>query len=178
MSRQSLKNRVSSLCADFSKGSPLPTLLSHFTKDPPPTAIEHGLRDIAPFLGREFTGTDGLNSYFTTVADLLTIESMDFDPEDTWVVDVSDTRGVVHLRGRARFVWKSTQQGWDETFAYRIEGVPSSSAADSGPDAWKVSRYEVWADSGAAYLASKGLLHAHSAEGDPGMWPTNPLEGF
>ncbi|KAL4897591.1 hypothetical protein BDV59DRAFT_197874 [Aspergillus ambiguus] len=171
-----LKQRISSLCSDFSSGSPLPTLLSHFTTDPAPSAIEHGAREIAPFLGREFTGRSGLTEYFRTVADLLTIEWMHFDPPDTWTIHISPGgAATVWLRGRARFAWKTTQQAWNETFAYRLEAVPVPVAADGNnndDDDWKVRRYEVWADTGAAYLASKGLLAGGK---DEGIWATNPL---
>jgi len=51
---------------------------------------------------------------------------------------------VTSVRGRARFTWKSTGKAWDEIFVYRIQ------LDEEG----KVLVYEVWADSGAAYLAS------------------------
>ncbi|KAF9892816.1 hypothetical protein FE257_000405 [Aspergillus nanangensis] len=150
MSSQSINKTISSLCDDFSTGRPLANILSNFTISPPPIALEHGLPQLAPFLGREFTGLDGLQEYFTLIGDLLTIKSMRFDAQDQWVVDIA--KGVVCLRGYARFSAKETDQSWDEVFIYRIEGVGNECGE------WKVRRYEVWADSGAAYLALKGLL--------------------
>ncbi|KAB8237049.1 uncharacterized protein BDW43DRAFT_229575 [Aspergillus alliaceus] len=147
--RESLTSRVRTLCANFSTASPLPTLLSNFTKTPPPTALEHGLPQLAPFLGRPFTGHEGLTTYFGLLADYLTIEQMDFEPEDNWVVD--ERAMAVSLRGKARFKWKETGQAWDETFAYRIELKEELGEV-------KVVVYEVWADTGAAYLARVGGL--------------------
>lgn len=54
----------------------------------------------------------------------------------------------VSVRGRARFTWTSTRQSWNEVFTYVLEF----------DDDCKVLTYEIWADSGAAYLASKGEL--------------------
>lgn len=58
---------------------------------------------------------------------------------------------AVSLRGEARFRWNETGQAWDETFAYRI------GLAEEGGEV-KVVVYEVWADTGAAYLARVGGL--------------------
>lgn len=55
---------------------------------------------------------------------------------------------MVSVVGKARFVWKTTGNGWDETFTYRLRFDQDA----------KVVVYEVWADSGAAYLASRGEL--------------------
>jgi hypothetical protein len=158
---------------------------------------------------------------------------MRFEDEDDWVVD-NVTRTVM-LKGKARFTWKETGQGWDEEFCWRVvvgEDIGENAAASSnvrgtsvgsagsglsaasglsirGSDArddyedgsagaggggggtetrakpvaidlgrqkqvavgasnddpakgsagvLKVMEYEVWADTGCAYLASKGLL--------------------
>ena len=50
----------------------------------------------------------------------------------------------VSVRGKAKFTWKSTGKIWNEVFIYRIQ------LDEEG----KILIYEVWADSGAAYLAS------------------------
>ncbi|KAE8349400.1 hypothetical protein BDV28DRAFT_61602 [Aspergillus coremiiformis] len=154
--RQNLITRVRTLCTDFSTSSPLPTLLSNFTTNPPATALEHGLPHLAPFLGRAFKGSDGLTTYFGLLSDLLTIENMVFEPEETWVVD--ERAMAVSLRGEGRFTWNATGQTWEETFVYRI-GL----AEDAG--VVKVVVYEVWADTGAAYLARRGLLELLEVEG-------------
>lgn len=82
---------------------------------------------------------------------------MKFEPEERWVVD--EVSMAVHLRGSAHFIWKSTDQGWDEIFVYRI-GL----AVEGGEV--KVSEYLVWADTGAAYLARIGKLDLVSQGSD------------
>lgn len=109
---------------------------------------EHGLPVLAPFLGRTFTGTDGVGRYFELIADLLSFEKMSFDGEDEWIVDTVSM--AVSLRGRARFTWKETGEGWNETFCYRI-GLAEDQGKGGG--GLKVQEYRVWADTGAAYLA-------------------------
>lgn len=73
----------------------------------------------------------------------LSYENMRFS---NYVVDPQQRK--VSVRGEARFVWTSTDQGWDEVFTYVLDF----------DEELKVSVYEVWADSGAAYLASRGEL--------------------
>lgn len=155
------------------------TLLSTFTIQPTPLIHEHGLPQLAPFLGRSFTGTDGIARYFELLAEHLSISDMSFEPEDSWLVD-DDCMAVV-LRGRARFTWKGQGQGWDETFIYRIAlaeeigadvgesvdmartGVSTTTLGGKtekveGKGTLKVCEYRVWADTGAAYLARMGRL--------------------
>ncbi|KAE8148780.1 hypothetical protein BDV25DRAFT_130909 [Aspergillus avenaceus] len=144
--REALLQRTHSLTSAFSNPStPLSDLLSNFTTDPVPTAHEHGLAELAPFLGREFKGHEGLKQYFGLLDEYLVIERMEFEDSHRWGVDVE--LGVVVLRGSARFRAKETGKGWDETFVYRVELVD----LDGGEV--KVCRYEVWADTGALYLA-------------------------
>jgi hypothetical protein len=49
----------------------------------------------------------------------------------------------VSVKGRAKFTWIETGQTWDETFTYSLDFDDES----------KITNYQVWADSGAAYLA-------------------------
>ncbi|PLB52617.1 hypothetical protein P170DRAFT_507373 [Aspergillus steynii IBT 23096] len=164
-------SRIHTLCTTFSDpSSSLPSLLSNFTTSEP-WAFEHGLPALAPFLGRKFSGIEGLTRYFTLLAETLEIEWMRVEGEEGWVVDVDvdgDSHGImkVSLRGEARFRWKSTGQAWEEGFAYRIGLVDEGEGAGAGAGAGaegdgnrvKVKEYEVWADTGAAYLARKGEL--------------------
>jgi hypothetical protein len=113
------------------------------------------LPQLAPFLGRQFTGQDGIATYFELLSSLLSIKDMVFEPEESWVVDASCM--AVSLRGTATFVWKQTQQSWDETFAYRIKlAADGGGSGETGRLA--VCEYHVWADTGAAYLARCGRL--------------------
>ncbi|KAI9045653.1 uncharacterized protein KD926_008070 [Aspergillus affinis] len=163
MSRSAVLTRTHALLNAFSNPSTsLQTLLSNFTSSDP-WALEHGLPLLAPFLGRKYTGLEGLKTYFTLLAETLEIEWMRFEEEGGWVVDLDGEQGdgkgkgeserKVSLRGEAQFRWKSTNQAWEEGFAYRIGLVD-----EDGGDDVKVKSYEVWADTGAAYLARMGKL--------------------
>ena len=136
--------------------SPTTTLLSTFTTLPTPLIHEHGLPQLAPFLGRSFTGTDGIARYFQLLSEHLDIKSMTFEPEETWVIDESAM--TICLRGDVTLIWKSTQQAWDETFAYRIAVARDVSDQIGKAGELRVWEYIVWADTGAAYLARLGRL--------------------
>ncbi|KAL2831086.1 hypothetical protein BDW59DRAFT_158033 [Aspergillus cavernicola] len=143
-----------SLCKAFSTSAPLETLLSTFTTCPPPQIHEHGLPCLAPFLGRTFTGRDGVTEYVTLLNESLGIEKMEFDDVGEWVVDTESM--VVCLRGGAKFVAKRSGERWDERFMYRISVAEEQGGNSKG--VLKVREYEVWADTGAAYLAMRGEL--------------------
>ncbi|KAL4800604.1 hypothetical protein BDV19DRAFT_74077 [Aspergillus venezuelensis] len=149
--RTTLISATKSLLDAFSSGADTPTLLSTFTTSPVPTIHEHGLKELAPFLGRPFTGQEQLKTYFGLLSEHLGIEDASFDREEQWAVDSESM--VVALRGKARFKSIKTGQAWDEVFAYRVE-----IAEEEGSRELKVRKYEVWADTGAAYLALKGEL--------------------
>jgi hypothetical protein len=144
-SRDALAEAASRFCNAFSAKEPPSSILEHFssTHVDDIIAYEHGLPQLAPFLGRRFSGFDGVQSYFDLIGECLTYSNMRFS---NFVVDPSTSQ--VSVRGEARFKWKSTGQSWDEVFTYVF-------AFD---EHLKVLKYEIWADSGAAYLASKGLL--------------------
>jgi len=141
--RATLLAAAESFCSAFASQKPLDEILSHFSTRYEVLAHEHGLKQLAPFLGRDYTGVNGVTEYFETISSYLNYENMKFN---TYVVDASENR--VSVRGEAKFTWTSTGQSWDEIFTYVL-------AFDEDG---KVVKYEVWADTGAAYLASKGLL--------------------
>lgn len=143
--RASLLNTATSFCSAFAAGASPSELLTHFfTADTSRILVrEHGLPQLAPFLGRTFRGADGLEQYLSVVGQCLTYEDMRFGD---YTVDAEARR--VSVRGEARFTWTSTGQCWDEVFTY-VLGFDDES---------RVERYEVWADSGAAWLASQGKL--------------------
>jgi hypothetical protein len=141
--RQHLLLAAQAFCDAFAEQKPSEEILSHFSNSNDALALEHGLQLLAPFLGREFHGQDGLKQYFELLSSNLSYENMTFS---NFVVDPETSK--VSVRGEARFTWTSTGQAWDEVFTYVLEF----------DDHNKVKVYEIWADSGAAYLASKGLL--------------------
>ncbi|KAH7926020.1 hypothetical protein BV22DRAFT_388335 [Leucogyrophana mollusca] len=141
--RTRLFNAAKALCADFAAQSDVDTLLSHFPTTHQCTAFEHGLPVLAPFLGRSFVGRSGVQEYFELIGKYLTFTNMNFSE---YVVD-EETRKV-SVKGKAEFTWVSTGESWKETFAYVLDF----------DDEEKVTDYQVWADTGAAFLASRGEL--------------------
>ena len=107
--------------------------------------FEHGLPELAPFIGRSFYGIQGITDYFTIISNTLEYENMYFYD---YTVDI-ETK-VVSVRGKAKFIWKSTKKYWNEIFIYRIQL----------DNEYKILIYEVWADTGAAYLASQSINQA------------------
>lgn len=140
-----LQEPVQSLLKALTNSDPkIPNhLLLTFTTVPKPLAHEHGLPELAPFLGRSFIGQDGVSAYFELLSTHLDIESMKFEPEESWIVDESSM--AIALRGTATFIWKDTQQAWDETFAYRIKVAEDESDTEK-KGSLRVSEYQVWAD--------------------------------
>ncbi|KAL7627073.1 hypothetical protein AAE478_003849 [Parahypoxylon ruwenzoriense] len=153
--RAELLEAATAFCTSFAQKASTDEILQHFSSSPSPEdevlAFEHGHPSLAPFLGRPFRGLDGVRSYFSLVASLLDYEDMRFGE---YVVDAAE--GRVTARGAARFTWRATGESWDEVFVYVL-------AFDADR---KVRRYEIWADSGAAYLASKGKLREVEAEAE------------
>ncbi|KAJ6262196.1 hypothetical protein Dda_3001 [Drechslerella dactyloides] len=130
------------LCDDFAAKADSQTIVSHFSRDA--TAFEHGSPTFASFLGREFKGRDGVTEYFGLLQRFLEFANMSFSE---YFVD--ERQGRVSVKGKASFTWLSTGVSWDEVFTYVLDFVDE----DGG---WKVSRYQVWADTGALYLARLG----------------------
>ncbi|KAI2780047.1 hypothetical protein F4815DRAFT_157428 [Daldinia loculata] len=141
--RADLLNAAIAFCESFAQKKPPDEILSHFSSSTNILAYEHGLKKLAPFLGREFRGHDGVQEYFSTISSCLSYEDMCFAD---YIVDAVENR--VAVRGTAKFTWTATGESWDEVFAYALKF----------DDQYKVLSYQVWADSGAAYLASKGHL--------------------
>jgi len=141
--RKQLLSAATSFCQAFAQQKPPAEIFSHFSASEDVLALEHGLPQLAPFLGREFRGQQGLQQYFQSLSATLTYENMRFS---NFVIDPEQSK--VSVRGEARFTWTSTHQAWEEVFTYVLEF----------DEANKVKVYEIWADSGAAYLASRGEL--------------------
>ncbi|KAF2972100.1 hypothetical protein GQX73_g1470 [Xylaria multiplex] len=155
--RTELLEAAKGFCDSFAQKRSLDEILSHFSpggeagkeKKNDIIVLEHGLPRLAPFLGREFRGLEGAREYFETVGRYLSYEDMRFVE---YVADADGEGegegGKVVARGKARFTWTETSQSWDETFVYVLQF----------DECVKLTRYEVWADSGAAYLAARGEL--------------------
>ena len=140
--RGKLFHAASGLCDAFACKKSLDEILSFFADSPDIFAMEHGHPGLAPFLGRRFTGRSGVEDYFKALS-VLSYQSMNFTD---YIIDTAVMK--VSVLGQAEFTWSETGEKWDETFTYRLTFDGS----------FKVKAYEVWADTGAAYLASKGKL--------------------
>ncbi|KAI8974522.1 hypothetical protein BD414DRAFT_517502 [Trametes punicea] len=147
--RAQLLQSAQALCDAFASKADIKTLLSHFSSTHQISAVEHGLSVLAPFLGRRFIGRSGKSSvaaYFELLQQHLTYDDMSFGE---WVVD--EVARKVSVRGSAKFTWiegKGKGQSWEEDFVYVLDFDQAA----------KVTDYQVWADSGAAYLARVGEL--------------------
>ena len=144
LDRDTLLRSAQSLCDDFANKEPLDKVLSNFSTQQGGNNIfcfEHGdANSSVPFLCRPFAGMCGARQYFEIIASLLSYTNMRFTD---YFVDVE--MAAVSVQGKATFTWKNTGKSWDEVFTYRLR-------FDSDG---KVTKYEVWADSLAAYFASK-----------------------
>ncbi|KAK6503007.1 hypothetical protein TWF481_008043 [Arthrobotrys musiformis] len=142
MSYTALLEAATSLCTSFAQKSPPPNLLSHFS--PKIKAFEHGPQNFAPFIGREFEGIEGVTEYLSLLGKYLDYEAMSFSE---YFVD--ERLGKVSVKGKGRFTWIETGVKWDEGFTYTLDYVEEDGEL-------KVARYQVWADTGALYLARLG----------------------
>ncbi|KAF8873863.1 hypothetical protein CPB84DRAFT_1798104 [Gymnopilus junonius] len=142
-SREQLLKSAQNFCSAFSEKRSVEEILSHFSVTHEVSAIEYGAQTLAPFLGRQFLGISGVKQYFDVIGSLLSYENVSFSE---YMVDAVSLK--VSVKGRGRFTWLSTSQSWDETFTYTLDF----------DDELKLVRYQVWADSGSAYLAKLGKL--------------------
>ncbi|KAI0666795.1 hypothetical protein C8Q78DRAFT_1057045 [Trametes maxima] len=147
--RKQLLESAQALCSAFAAKADVDTLLSHFSSTHQISAFEHGLPVLAPFLGRPFlrrTGDNSVASYFELLRKYLTFDDMAFRG---WVVDADACK--VSVKGSAKFTWTEgvgKGESWEEEFVYMLDFDQNA----------KVTDCEVWADSGAAYLARRGEL--------------------
>ncbi|PYI33739.1 hypothetical protein BP00DRAFT_469655 [Aspergillus indologenus CBS 114.80] len=172
--KEALLQRTHTFLTHLTTQAPLtPTLLSNFARDI--KIHEHGLPALAPFLGRDYVGRAAARRYFEALGAHLRYEGMRFEEAAAWVVDVA--RGVVVVRGWARFVARRTGQGWGEGFVYRLRMGGDFSGEDEGVEGdegdgegeVKVKEYLVWADTGAAYLALRGELRGEGQGEELGL---------
>ncbi|KAI5812487.1 hypothetical protein BZA77DRAFT_324036 [Pyronema omphalodes] len=145
-SRADVFKAAKALCSDFASGKTSEGLEANFTSSP--SVYEHGNDRLAPYMGRAFTGKEEVRRYFDNIDELLEFNEVEFADQD-YVVDAEALK--VAVRGRAKITWKGTGQAWDESFMYLL-----CFAAED--DTIRCNRWEVWADTGSAYLAANGKL--------------------
>lgn len=166
--RDQLLASAKALCDAFANHAPVDELLSHFSTTHEIFAAEHGEPFLVPFVGQAFQGRSGpqsVHTYFSLLSKYLTYKDMEFSH---WVVDAESCR--VSMRGSAKFTWIEGQgegNTWEEDFAYILDF----------DQAGKVTDYQVWADTGAAYLAQRGELSGKQKVCSPNVrhfLPTRP----
>lgn len=154
--REYLLRSTKKLCRIFASHGTIEEIASCFTSSSSSSSstdnrirlLEHGTpSERVPFLGRTFYGLDGIYDYFSLVSETLEYTNMSFSD-----YSLDENLKIVTVRGTATFTWKATQKSWDEIFIYRIQ--LDTETGDDENDNNKIMIYEVWADSGAAYLAS------------------------
>jgi hypothetical protein len=145
-SRDDIFKAAKALCSDFASGKASKELLANFTSSP--SVYEHGNDRLAPYMGRAFTGKEEVGRYFDNIAELLEFSDVHFADHD-YVIDPESLK--VAVRGRAKITWRENGQAWDESFMYLLSFATED-------DAIKCNKYEVWADTGSAYLAANGKL--------------------
>ena len=141
-SREELLRSTEILCDVFANHGTIEEIISCFstTQSDQIHLFEHGSSDLKlPFVSRSFYGIQGITDYFTIISQTLDYENMSFCD-----YSIDEKLRVISVRGEAKFIWKSTGKSWNEIFMYRIQLDKEG----------KILIYEVWADSGAAYLAS------------------------
>ncbi|CAA7260270.1 unnamed protein product [Cyclocybe aegerita] len=141
--RERLLQSAEEFCDSFAKKKDIDSILSLFSTTHEVSAIEYGLPELAPFLGQEFTGISEVQKYFELIGSLLSYDNINFSE---YVVDPIALK--VAVRGKGCFTWLTTGQSWNEIFTYTLDF----------DDELKVVRYQIWADSGAAYLGRVGKL--------------------
>ncbi|KIM45969.1 hypothetical protein M413DRAFT_441026 [Hebeloma cylindrosporum] len=147
LSRTDLLKAAQNFCDAFSQKKDVDTILSYFSTGHKISAIEYGTPTLAPFLGRSFTGISEVKQYFELIGSLLSYKDVEFFE---YVVDSEAMK--VSVKGKGTFTWQSTGKTWNEVFTYTLDF----------DNELKVVRYQVWADSGTAYLARIGELHCES----------------
>lgn len=141
-----LLSAAQSFCHSFAAKRPLDEIMDHFSQRRANEVVahRHGLKQLAPYIGRLFTGSGAVREYFEILADCVSFVDMEFTE---FLVDAHNNK--VHVRGEAIFKWNKGQcQSWDENFMYVITYDHDNT----------ILRYEVWADTGAAYLAGNDIL--------------------
>jgi len=119
-------------------------LIARFVKDEAgATAIEYGDPRVASFFSQPQSGTKAISAYFQMISSILRWTDMRFSE---YVIDAEVQK--VSVKGEATWTAKKTNQSWRECFSYTL---------DFDHDL-KITRYQVWADPGALFLATHGLL--------------------
>ncbi|GAA5891942.1 hypothetical protein JCM6882_007415 [Rhodosporidiobolus microsporus] len=132
------------------------TFASYFVSDSSdsslPCCIEHGPsgHDALPFLGRPFTSRDGILEYYQLISEVLKGKGGTYDEEDLLVkMREGGKRARAVWTGEAVWIVQKTGKEWKEAVVWAFD------LGEVGDGEWKIQRWEVWADTLSAYLASR-----------------------
>lgn len=126
-----------------------------------PRITEHGpewAKSRLPFLGRQFTGSEQCEEYFSLLSSTLKmqLDEHSFPPSEQFIVDPeAETtppgsgggKGVVIVVGKGKFESIKTGKAWNETFIYRLSEFDMKG---------RIGHWEIWADPLSAWAAVGG----------------------
>ncbi|GAA6015924.1 hypothetical protein JCM10207_006808 [Rhodosporidiobolus poonsookiae] len=132
-----------------------PSIFSSFFVPPSsfhqPCCIEHGPSGHVdlPFLGEPFTGKDGIERYYSLIGSVLKGKGSRFDADDLLVKIKEGGRSARAVwTGMATWSVQKTGKEWDEAVVWAFDLVYEDGE-------WNIVKWEVWADTLSAYLASQ-----------------------
>ena len=117
--------------------------LIYYTSEEPVFVHDDAVPQLAPFLGRDFAGVHDVREHFATILSSTAYGRMTFS---NYIADTSTRQ--VSVRGEAVFTSKIPGESWNEIFTYVLDF----------DDEGRVKRYQIWADTGPAFIASRSVL--------------------
>jgi ketosteroid isomerase-like protein len=151
LSRSQLLSSATTFCNAFVQKQDLDTILSFFSSTGPVSIIEHGEKALTPFFGRSFEGLDEIRSFHEGAGTHIEFEETSLA---RYTVDAEAKR--VACEGQTKLSWRETGEGWVEIFVFMLDF----------DDEGKVTKHQIWSDTGSAYLAKLGTLSKIRAEAD------------
>ncbi|BGP43811.1 hypothetical protein JCM10450v2_008009 [Rhodotorula kratochvilovae] len=135
---------------DLNVSAPPSTFRSYFTTSRPPVCLEHGPLGHAalPFLGEPFEGEERILRYYALIGSVLKGKGSTFDKADLLVHERA--KGLARAVWTGEAVWSvaATGKEWHEAVVWLFD-------VEKEEGEWKIVRWEVWADTLSAYLASQ-----------------------
>jgi len=99
---EGLLHVAAQFCNPFACLYAMEAILNYFSTRTEPSALEHGLPQLAPFLGQSFKGLDGIKEYFMLTDENLLSKDMGFVD---YIVDVETSKrqeSPLEVRNRSR----------------------------------------------------------------------------
>ncbi|GAA5894788.1 hypothetical protein JCM8208_006072 [Rhodotorula glutinis] len=134
---------------DLNAAAPPSQFRSYFTAGDSPVCLEHGPEhpDL-PFLGKAFIGGSEIVRYYDLIGTVLKGKGSRFVEEDLFVKEVDEGRVDAVWTGDATWSVARTGKEWHEAVVWRF-------GLEKEDGEWRIRRWEVWADTLSAYLATQ-----------------------